>query len=117
MARARAFFAAHGIQRITRVVTGNGSCHRSGAFLRAMNNLGVSTHQRIRPFTPRHNGGVERYHRILAGEFLNACVWTSETHRAQAVGIWLTHYNYHRALIAAGTNPQPVASTPASPTS
>ncbi|GLY20036.1 hypothetical protein Kisp01_70500 [Kineosporia sp. NBRC 101677] len=33
MARVRAFFAAHGIQRITRVVTGNGSCYRSGAFL------------------------------------------------------------------------------------
>jgi transposase InsO family protein len=49
-ARARAWFAAHGITRITRVVTDNGSAYRSAAFTRAVSHAG--RHQRIRPFTP-----------------------------------------------------------------
>ena len=32
-------------------------------------------HQRIRPYTPKHNGKVERYNRILAEEFLYARAW------------------------------------------
>ncbi len=93
MARARAFFAAHAITRITRVVTDNGPAYRSRVFLRALNSLGVSVHQRIRPFTPQHNGKVERYNRILAEEFLYARTWTSETQRAQALRTWIVHYN------------------------
>ena len=105
MARARAFFAAHGIDRVTRVVTDNGPCYRAAVFVRALNNLGVSVHQRIRPFTPRHNGKVERYHRILAEEFLYTRLWTSETQRAQAIPTWNVHYNYHRPHTAAGNQP------------
>jgi len=105
MARARAFFTVHGITRITRVVTDNGPCYRAGAFLRALNSLGVSVHQRIRPFTPRHNGKVERYHRILAEELLYARLWTSETQRARAIDVWNVHYNYHRPHTAAGNQP------------
>ncbi|MDP9826428.1 transposase InsO family protein [Kineosporia succinea] len=105
MTRARAYFAAHGIKRITRVVTDNGSAYRSAAFLRALSNLGVSVHQRTRPFTPQHNGKVERYQRILAEELLYARVWTSETQRAQAIATWITHYNYHRDHTAAGNQP------------
>ena len=57
------WFAAHGITHIHRVVTDNGSCYRSGDFARI---IGKRTrHQTTRPFTPRHNGKVERYQRIL----------------------------------------------------
>lgn len=42
-------------------------------------------HQRIRPYTPRHNGKVERYTQILAEEFLYARSWTSE-HSARTTG-------------------------------
>lgn len=51
--RARAWFAVYGITRIERLVTDNGACCRADAFTRAL--LG-SRHQRIRPYTPRHNG-------------------------------------------------------------
>lgn len=54
MHRARAWFAAHGITHIERIVN-NG--FRAEAFARAL--LG-SRHQRITPYTPRHNGKVER---------------------------------------------------------
>lgn len=66
MHRARAWLAVHGITRIERIVTDNGACYRADAFARAM--LGAR-HQRITPYTPRHNGKVERYNRILAEEF------------------------------------------------
>src|SRR5215203_715666 len=102
-ARARAWFAAHGITRITRVVTDNGSCYRSKAFARATGHAG--RHQLIKPFTPKHNGKVERYQRILTEELLYARPFTSEAQRAQAIQIWNVHYNYHRPHTAAGNQP------------
>jgi transposase InsO family protein len=102
-ARARAWFAAHGITRITRVVTDNGSCYRSRAFARATSH--AARHQRTRPYTPKHNGKVERYQRILAEELLYARPFTSEAERARAVQVWNIHYNYHRPHTAAGNQP------------
>lgn len=102
--RARAFFAAHGIARIVRVITDNGANYKATAFTRTVV-AAASRHQRIRPHTPRHNGKVERYNRILAEEFLYARVWTSEAERAAAIKIWNIHYNYHRAHTAAGDRP------------
>ena len=101
-ARARAFFTAHGITRITRVVTDNGACYRAGAFTRT---LAGSRHQRTRPYTPRHNGKVERYHRILSEELLYARPWISDDQRAAALRTWLIHYNYHRPHTTAGDRP------------
>ena len=103
-ARARAFFAAHGIVRLVRVVTDNGANYRAAAFTRTVSAL-ASRHQRIRPYTPRHNGKVERYNRILAEELLYARVWRSEAERAEAIKIWNVHYNYHRAHTAVGDQP------------
>jgi hypothetical protein len=91
--RARTWFAGHGIVQIERIVTDNGSCYRAAAFTAS---VGGSRHQRITPYTPRHNGKVERYNRILAEEFLYARTWTSEQERADALGAWNLHYNYHR---------------------
>ena len=101
--RARAWFAAHGITGITRIVTDNGSCYRSAAFATAI--CHASRHQRTRPYTPRHNGKVERYQRILAEELLYACPYNSETERAAAIEVWNIHYNYHRPHTAAGDQP------------
>ncbi len=90
---ARAWFAAHGITTIERIVTDNGACYRAHAFRDAMNG---SRHQRITPYTPRHNGKIERYNRILAEEFLYARTWHSEDERTAALKVWNRHYNYHR---------------------
>ncbi len=109
-ARARAFFAAHGINRIVRVVTDNGANYRASVFGRTVGAF-ASRHQRTRPYTPRHNGKVERYQRILAEEFLYARTWTSETERANALGIWNVHYNYHRPHTAVGNQPPAVKLT------
>lgn len=100
--RARAFFAAHGINHIERLVTDNGACYRAADFTTVLHG---ARHQRITPYTPRHNGKVERYNRILAEEFLYAHTWTSEQHRTEALTIWNIHYNYHRPHTAAGHQP------------
>lgn len=106
--RARAWFAAHGITRVERIVTDNGSCYRAATFGEAMNG---SNQQRISPYTPRHNGKVERYNRILAEEFLYARTWHSEAERAAALEVWNQHYNYHRPHGALDGRP-PASATP-----
>lgn len=102
--RARAWFAAHGIDQITRVVTDNGSCYRARDFVRTIL-TNAARHRRTRPYTPRHNGKIERYQRILAEDWLYARSWTSETQRATALQTWNIHYNYHRPHTACGNQP------------
>lgn len=70
-----------------------------------------SRHQRITPYTPRHNGKVERYNRILSEEFLYARTWTAEHERAEALRTWNLHYNYHRPHSAYDKQP-PASQTP-----
>ena len=65
----------------------------------------ASRHQRTRPYTPRHNGKVERYQQILANELLYAHPWLSEAHRRDAIATWSLHYNDHRPHSAAGDKP------------
>lgn len=67
-------------------------------------NVGTSTrivgqgtrHKRTKPYTPRHNGKVERYQRIMAEEVLYARRFTSEDARSAAIAVWNSHYNSHR---------------------
>ena len=49
--RARAFFAAHGVTRLVRVVTDNGANYRARTFTAIITSL-ASRHQRNRPYTP-----------------------------------------------------------------
>ncbi|ROR53723.1 transposase IS481 family protein [Luteococcus japonicus] len=110
-ARARAWFSLHGIGRITRLVTDNGPCYKAHAFERSITGH-VAKHQYIRAYTPRHNGKVERYNRILAEEFLYARPFTSDAQRSAAIKVWNVHYNYHRTHTACGNQP-PATRTPA----
>lgn len=84
-ARARTFFAVHGITYLERIVTDNGSCYRAADFTAL---CGAGQHQRIAPYTPRHNGKVERYNRVISEELLYARVWISETQRSDAIKVW-----------------------------
>ncbi|WP_431813377.1 IS481 family transposase [Kocuria sp. cx-455] len=108
LGRAREWFAQHGITKIERIVTDNGACYRAQAFTDALKG---AEHRRTRPYTPKHNGKVERYNRILAEEFLYARTWSSETERSSALTTWNRHYNYHRPHGAHGGEP-PASATP-----
>ncbi|WP_343884038.1 integrase core domain-containing protein, partial [Kocuria palustris] len=66
----------------------------------------------ILPYTPRHNGKVERYNRLMVDEVLYARAYDSEQARRQAVQVWVHHYNYHRPHTACGDQP-PASRTPA----
>ena len=109
--RARAFFTAHGVTRLVRVVTDNGANYRARTFTAIITSL-ASRHQRIRPYTPRHNGKVERYNRILAEECLYVRSYSSEQQRRDAVAVWNHHYNYHRPHTACRSQP-PATRVPA----
>ena len=101
--KAKIWFAAHGINHIHRVLTDRGACPRSGDFARI---VGQGTrHQRTTPYTPRHNGKVERWQRIIAEEVLYAREFTSENARSAAIAVWYIHYNYHRPHSAAAGKP------------
>lgn len=94
--RARAFFAAHGTERLVRVFTDNTASHRAKNFHRTVLAHALR-HQRTRPYTPRPGGEVEHYHWILAEECLYARDYTSEQYRRQAIAVFNHHYNVQPA--------------------
>lgn len=102
--RAREFFAAHGITRISRLVTDNGSNYTANAFARSTCAF-IGQHQRTRAYTPRHNGKIERYQRLMSDECLYARAYDSEDQRREAISVWNHHYNYHRPHTACGDQP------------
>lgn len=91
--RARVFFAAHGITSITRLVTDNGANYTAKAFNRSTSAF-IGRHQRTRIYTPRHNGKIERYQRLMSDECLYARRYDFENERREAIAVWVHHYNY-----------------------
>lgn len=94
-ARAVKFFRRHGIKRIRRVLTDNGSCYRSHLFAAALVRS-RTRHKRTRPYRPQTNGKVERYQQTLAREWAYSQAWTSNAERAAALPGFLDRYNYTR---------------------
>jgi transposase InsO family protein len=101
--RAVAWFAERGV-KVERVLSDNGSCYRSYAWRDACNALGISP-KRTRPYRPRTNGKIERFHRTLADGWAYARFYASETERRAALPGWLHFYNHHRRHSALGGTP------------
>jgi transposase InsO family protein len=102
-ARARTFFAGHGIT-VERVLTDNGSTYKSHAWRDEHARLGIE-HTRTRPCRPQTNGKVERLNRTLLEEWAYKRLHTSEKNRRAALSGWLHHYNHHRPHTALGNLP------------
>ena len=103
LTRAAAYFAAHGITGIERVMTDNawayqhsikGVCAQLGA-----------RQKFIKPHCPWQNGKVERLNRTLATEWAYRQAFTSNAERAAALAPWLEHYNTRRRHSALGGMP------------
>lgn len=105
LARAAAYFAAHGIPRIERVITDNHFSYRhSHRVAKVIKDLDA-THKFIRPYCPWQNGKVERFNRTLATEWAYRQVFTSNDERTAALAPWLEHYNTERRHTALGSRP------------
>jgi transposase InsO family protein len=100
--RARAFFADHGVSRIDAVLTDNAKAYTSRDFQTALEG---AEHRRIRPYTPRTNGKVERFNRTLLDEWAYVRAYASDHERSVALDDWLHLYNHHRHHTAIGGPP------------
>jgi transposase InsO family protein len=103
LARAAAYFAAHGIARIERVMTDNAWAYRWS--LRGVCAALSARQKFIKPHCPWQNGKVERLNRTLASEWAYRQVFTSNDQRAAALAPWLEHYNTQRRHSALGGRP------------
>jgi len=59
----------------------------------------------MRPYTPRTNGKVERFHQTLMREWAYAMEYASSDARREALPHWLDHYNGRRSHSALGHRP------------
>jgi transposase InsO family protein len=100
--RALGFFADYGIDRVDAVLTDNAKAYTGRHFTDAL--AGIE-HRRIRPYTPRTNGKVERYNRTLLDEWAYVRIYRSDDERAAALDAWLHMYNHHRHHTAIGGPP------------
>jgi transposase InsO family protein len=99
--RAQAFYAAHHIT-VEAVLTDNAKNYLGLDFTAAL--AGIE-HRRIRPYTPRTNGKIERFNRTLADEWAYVRVYSSDNERTAALDDWLHTYNHHRGHTAIGGPP------------
>jgi transposase InsO family protein len=102
LTRAAAYFAAHGISSIERVLTDNHFSYRhSTAMQQAVEALGAK-HKFIKPHCPWQNGKVERFNRTLQIEWAYRQAFSSNADRAAALAPWLKLYNTRRRHTALG---------------
>ncbi|MGW5345542.1 IS481 family transposase [Streptomyces sp. NPDC004050] len=105
LTRAAAFFHAHGITRIERVLTDNAWAYRKGlAWKAVLAELGA-TGKLTRAYRPQTNGKVERFNRTLLDEWAYLRPYTSNTERTEALADFLHTYNHHRCHTALGGHP------------
>lgn len=101
--RAIGYFAAHGIDRIERLMTDNAWAYRHS--LREVCARYGIRQKFIKPHCPWQNGKVERLNRTLQAEWAYRQVFTSNDQRAAALAPWLEHYNTVRRHSALGGQP------------
>ena len=105
LARAAEYLAAHGINRIERVMTDNAWNYTHSNDMRAvLAHLGAK-HKLIKPHCPWQNGKAERYNRTLASEWAYRQVFDSNDDRAAALPNFLEDYNHRRRHTALGGQP------------
>ena len=102
--RALAFYAAHGITA-RRLMTDN-----AWAYARSRAVPELLAHRQIRhlttkPYRPRTNGKVERFHQTMAREWAHSVLYHSHRARATALPHWLDHYNTRRPHSSLGGLP------------
>ena len=93
--RALAFFASHGIV-CKRLMTDNGFSYIKNRSLADLLDQHDIRHLTTKPYRPRTNGKVERFHQTMAREWAYGLTYQSHHHRNAALPYWLDHYNRTR---------------------
>ena len=102
--RALAFYASQGIA-VKRVMTDNAWAYTRGRAFRELLTRHDIRHLRTKPYRPRTNGKVERFHQTMAREWAYGLVYRSHHDRAAALPHWLEHYNRGRPHSSLGGRP------------
>lgn len=93
--RALGFFTEHGISS-KRLMTDNALAYVKNRSLRELLAARGIRHLTTKPYRPRTNGKVERFHQTMAREWAYGLSYRSHRHRNQALPHWLHHYNTRR---------------------
>ncbi len=102
--RALAFYAAHGIS-VKRLMTDNAWAYTRSRRFRELLARRELKHLTTKPYRPRTNGKVERFHQTMAREWAYGLVYQSHRERAAALPHWLDHYNRGRPHSSLGDRP------------
>jgi transposase InsO family protein len=102
--RALGFFAAHGVSA-QRVMTDNAFTYTKNRSLRELLAAHEIRHLTTRPYRPRTNGKIERFHQTMGREWAHGRSYPSSAHRASLLKDWLEHYNHRRPHSAIGNRP------------
>ena len=95
-----AYYRSLGIT-VSRIMTDNGSCYRSKAFVRACARLNIKQ-IRTRPYTPQTNGKAERFIQTALREWAYARAYNTSDERHRDLDLWLHRYNWHRPHASLG---------------
>src|SRR5262249_19728132 len=102
--RALAFFAEHAITT-QRLMTDNSFSYvKNRSLAELLTGRGIR-HLTTKPYRPRTNGKVERFHQTMAREWAYGLSYRSHQHRTQALPHWLTHSNRPSPLSSPGGRP------------
>ena len=102
--RALAFYASHGII-VRRLMTDNAWAYTRSRVVRQLLTRTQIRHLTTKPYRPRTNGKVERFHQTMAREWAYGMTYRSHRHRNAALAHWLEHYNHHRPHSSIGARP------------
>jgi transposase InsO family protein len=102
--RALAFYATHGIVA-KRLMTDNAWIYVRSRAMRQLLARHEIRHLTTKPYRPRTNGKVERFHQTMAREWAYGLVYRSHHERATALPHWLNHYNTTRPHSSLGDRP------------
>jgi transposase InsO family protein len=93
--RALEWFHAHGITA-RRLMTDNAWTYTRNRSLHTLFQANGIRHITTRPYRPRTNGKVERFHQTMAREWGYGVTYTNHHSRAKALPYWIGHYNHRR---------------------
>jgi len=102
--RALAFYARHGVSA-KRLMSDNAFSYVKNRSLRELLAREGIRHLTTKPYRPRTNGKVERFHQTMAREWAYGVVYRSHRQRNQALPHWLEHYNERRPHSSLGDRP------------